>query len=482
MTVTANSSSIETWPKNSADVSSVGNGQDVAGTNGQKDRFLSVVATIGTMFFVYGIFLLQGVLVARLLGPLGRGEFGTAMYLPRDILLYTGLLGGVEIVNSYASKRFADSIDLKYSAMRLGLVSGLITALVSAIISTVMLCAVGKSYLLPYCLICCFFLPWEHIHHVVSAVDRGCKDFFAFNLNRVLFALAFPLMVALAFGIRLYDYLPVQHPKLLLVTLVFVLSRFVGLLPTLRGMRLLPTFLNWWRNAGTRKRESAAGCQHGPDAANSSQPEVKQLLIEGKPYAFSVFATELFERLDGLLIVLFATVEASGHYFVAVPAAALLTVIPNALGVFSFNAGADPTREFSIRRCIVFLVATGFVQVVTTLVFCLIVPTLISFAFGTVYEPAIPFVLALAPACAIKGFLQTVDGFLKGRGKPLLGVWSRIISILGMLSFFALTYERFGLMSIPYAACFGQGISMVILTTAVILEVHSDSKPVEDIN
>ena len=465
MTISVNSSSLDNWQGETAEPAKL---EQPGKLDSDRENWTHVIATIGTTFFVYGIFLLQGVMVARLLGPLGRGEFGTALYVPRDILLYTGLLGGIEIVNSYASRRLTGSIDLKYSAMRLGWVSGVITAVIAAVLSTVMLLSVGKAYLLPYCWICCLFVPWEHVHLVVSAVDRGDRNFGAYNVNRILFALAFPVMVAATFSLRLYDYIPGPHPKLLLVTVVFVTSRILGLLPTLRGMKLGTAFRNWLTS---RSKKSTSQSTEN----RAQQPQVGQLLVEGRPYAFSMFATELFERLDVLLIVLFAAVETSGHYFVAVPAASLLTVIPNALGVFTFNAGASPDKKFSARQAILFLSGTAFVQVLSTIVFCLIVPFLIIFMFTEAYRESIPFVIALAPACAIKGYLQTVDGFLKGRGKPMLGVHSRLISIVGMIVFFVLTYPKFDLISIPLSACFGQGISMILLSIAAVREVHTDT-------
>ena len=62
----------------------------------------NVFTTFLTTLAVFGIYLIQGVVIARILGPVGRGEFGTAMFFPRDVFLYAGLLGGIEVVNSYA--------------------------------------------------------------------------------------------------------------------------------------------------------------------------------------------------------------------------------------------------------------------------------------------------------------------------------------------------------------------------------------------
>ena len=203
-------------------------------------------------------------------------------------------------------------------------------------------------------------------------------------------------------------------------------------------------------------------------------PGVWTLLKNGRFYALSMLASEMFERLDMFLIVAIATVDQSGAYFVAVPAAQLLTVAPNALGVFTFNAGADSDRRVSLKQVVSVMTGTILLQIVSAVVLGLLIPVLISTFFRADFSPAIPFAMWLLPACAIKGYLQAVDGYLKGRGKPMIGVWARSLSIVVMLGFVGLVYwdlipgPENRLLSIPIAACIGQSISMLIISAAVI--------------
>jgi O-antigen/teichoic acid export membrane protein len=429
-----------------------------------------LLATFVTTLTCFGIFLIQGILIARILGPVGRGEFGSAIYFPRDILLYAGLLGGVEIVNAYARRPAANSQALRYSAARLGLASGLITSLVAMLLVLATFSWLPeKSYLIPICLLCCVFVPFEHLQLTISAVDRGIEAYTRYNINRLVFALAFPLLVLIVFGLdevfrsdSLYRGLDqwLGGSKLLLMCLVFIASRAIGLIPTLRGMQLWPTFKNW--RAGVPATDQ-------PD--DSASPHWRQLLSEGRPYAVSMFASELFERLDIFLILAIGTIKDCGFYFVAVPAAALLTVPPNAMGVFTFNAGADPARTVSVRQAVTVMLGIAALQLAATLVFVLIIPYLIVAFYTSEFSAAIPFAMWLLPACAIKGYLQAIDGYLKGRGKPMIGVWSRVLSIFVMLAFVAVAYSRFELLSIPMAACVGQFVSMLIISSAALRDV-----------
>jgi len=411
-------------------------------------EFRSVIATFITTLSVFGIYLIQGVVVARILGVVGRGEFGHAMFFPRDVFLYAGLLGGIEIVNSYAVKGTADVRSLKYSAAKVGFISGMITAVISAVIATTVLIAFGKPYLIPFGLLCCLFVPWEHMQLTISAVDRGTKNFLFYNVNRLLFAASFLILLVVVFGLGLDSLVGLS--SLWIVCILFVMARVVGILPTLRGMDVWGT-LTAGRGGAVKdavggKAESQAKSQSDNNlAANSiantqtlddaAVPSAWTLLKNGRFYALSMLASELFERLDMFLIIAIASVAESGFYFVAVPAAQMLTIAPNALAVFTFNAGADKEKKVSLRKAVTVLSATALLQAVCALVFSLILPLLIIMLYTAKFEPAIVFALWLLPACAIKGYLQAADGFLKGRDKPMIGVWARFLSIFVMLSF-----------------------------------------------
>ncbi len=416
-------------------------------------------ATVATTFAIFGVFLVQGIIIARILGPTGRGEFGTAIYFPRDILLYVGLLGAIEIVTGYAARQRCNPLDLRFAAARLGFLTGTITAVAAAVLSISLLVLTQKQYLIPFALFCCLFLPWEHVQLTISSVDRGAGNYRRYNLNRFLFAIAFPALVMLAWITGLSQVTGISW--LWLICGIFVVSKVVGLIPTVYDMMPFSSLV----------RGNVSIRQH---VEKHDVPSARVLLREGRPYALSTLVTELFERLDILLILALASITESGFYFVAVPAAALLTVAPNALGVFTFNAGADNKFQVTPGIAAKVMGATALFQIVATVFFALIIDQLIRLFYGEEFAAAVPFALWLLPASAIKGFLQAADGYLKGRQKPMIGVWSRGLSISVMLVFVAIAYGPFGLIAVPMAACVGQAVSLVVIVTAIFVDV---SKP-----
>jgi antigen flippase len=449
-------------------------------------EFRNVIATFLTTLAIFGIFLVQGIIVARILLPEGRGEFGTAMFFPRDVFLYAGLFGGIEIVNSYAVAGFINIRSLKYSAAKVGMISGTVTAVLAGIVSVIVMLLVGKTYLIPYCLLCCLFVPFEHIQLTISAVDRGSQRFRFYNVNRLLYALTFLVLIVVVFGLKINTLIGLS--PLLLICGLFVLSRIIGIAPTLRGMHVWQSWTG--HPSDFAKRDDSELDQPNDSSTVATDIEVPSawtLLKNGRFYALSMLASETFEKLDMFLIVAIATVTESGFYFVAVPAAQLLIIAPNALGVFTFNAGADKRRRITLRKVITVMAGTAVLQTISAVILSMLIPFLIVLFYKSDFEPAIPFALWLLPACAIKGYLQAVDGYLKGRGKPMIGVWARFLSIFVMLAFVGAVYADLipgpqqKLLSIPMSACLGQAISMVIISFAVIFDTIEREREFESV-
>ena len=65
-----------------------------------------VIATVSTTFVVFVIFAVQGVLMARLLGPEKRAEYGTAI-LYTQTFTYIGLLGSLLAIAGHAARNGA---------------------------------------------------------------------------------------------------------------------------------------------------------------------------------------------------------------------------------------------------------------------------------------------------------------------------------------------------------------------------------------
>ncbi|WP_238383198.1 hypothetical protein [Rubripirellula obstinata] len=81
---------------------------------------LKFVWTVGFAFAIVALQLGQGILLARLLGPVGRGAYAAAV-LYVQMLLYIGLLGGLEVICRHAANPSINQQKLRRAALWLGL-------------------------------------------------------------------------------------------------------------------------------------------------------------------------------------------------------------------------------------------------------------------------------------------------------------------------------------------------------------------------
>jgi O-antigen/teichoic acid export membrane protein len=281
---------------------------------------------------------------------------------------------------------------------------------------------------------------------IMTAVDRGSGEFGKYNLRRFLAAAAFPVLLL---GTAVITEMTVAIAAWLFVG-ASVLSMAACIIGVSRPMT-------------------------GPTAI-----PINQLLRESRPYGFSMFVTDLFERLDLLLVLWLAPLVEQGFYAAMVPAAYPLTVIPNTLGLFLFNAGADKDRKLGHGDVHRILGSSIAIQTLTTVVFMLLVGPLVVLVYGNDFEPAIQFVLWLAPASAIKGILQGLDSYLKGRGRPLAPIKARGSAMVVMCITALVLVPSQGTVAIAMAALAGQVVCLIWLSAIVYADVgatRADSDP-----
>lgn len=397
----------------------------------------TVLSTVGTSFVIFAMQAVQGILLARILGPEARGEYGTAVFYTQT-LTYVGLLGTMFAIARRAAQK-AHLADLRRAALRVGGLTGLGTMGVVVVLSLAAL-PTEKAYLAPLCAACALMLPWEHMRLALLAVDHGSGAFARYNTNQLLGAFVFPTLLLML-------WMSGSESRTIAALLV-ILVPIVGL-----GFRL------------ATERESVV---FGP-----ASPRSGTLLREGLPYWFSVVASDLFARLDVFLILWLASFTVQGYYAAAVPAANLLIVAPNALALFAFNAGAGARRQSRLRS--VLAAAAGIVafQTLAAVAFAAVLPTLVGLVYGREFLGAVPLAWALLPAYALNGCALVADGYLRGRGKAGIGVRSRLAGAVVMGIAVALLYGPWRELSVPMAASVGHGISALWILVAVVVDVRN---------
>lgn len=406
---------------------------------GPFQRFGSFIQTVGFAFAIVGLQMAQGILLARLLGPEGRGQYATTV-LYVQILLYIGLFGGLEVICRYAAEGKTETVKLRRAAMWLGITTGTLTTLCVLAFNWLAL-PTDKQFLMSLGCLCALSMIGQHVMLIMTAVDRGSGRYTAYNWRRFVAAAAFPALLLIAALLT--------EVTLTLACWLFVGASLISVATCLIG---LPQPLT------------------GP-----SDPPVKRLLSESRPYGFSMLATDLFERLDLVLAMWLVPLITQGFYAAMVPVVYPLTVIPNTLGIFLFNAGADQDKGLTTRDVHRILGGSIAIQTVSTIGFMLVIGPLVRLIYGDEFAPAVEFALWLAPVSAIKGILQGLDSYVKGRGRPLAPIRCRLVAAAVMLAVTAWLLPTEGAVAIAKAALVGQVICLIWLSAIVYSDV-SESK------
>ena len=416
-----------------------------------RSRLIGPLATLTASLGTFGFFALQGIILARLLGPELRGAFAAAVLFPQT-LLYVGLLGAPELFAGYAA-RGADDTLLRRSALRYGMFAGLVSLLVCLVLDVSFIRAEFR-WVLPLACLCALALPLQQIRLSVQAVDHGQRQFARYNQSRLLAAAAFPgvLLVAYSFGIT----------DLTSICVMFVFSQALALLLARRGM------MQSWR---------------GPSLVS-----VPKALGEARPLIAAWVATELLERLDMCLMLALISDEATlGYYAAAVPIASLLIIVPNAASLYAFNLGARSDEIPSFKSVWRLLMSGLLIQIACGALLAAALPWLVQLFYGDRFAPAVAFAWLLIPAGIFRGLLQAIDGYLRARGQATVGVVVRLIAtaILVAVSIGATGWlERSGhsaAYSIPIGLSLALGFSFVVMSAVMLMDVlsHHSQKRLE---
>jgi O-antigen/teichoic acid export membrane protein len=401
-------------------------------------RHAPMLATVATSLSVVGLNAVQGILLARLLGPSGRGAYSAVTFYTQT-LVFIGLFGSTYVLARRAARAGNQLGPLRNAAVRYSLFSGAATLVAVWVLASVALPA-EKRHLLPLCFVCACLLPIEHLRRTLLAIDQGAGRFSRYNAGQLLNAAALPLLLVSVWAIG--------NAPLNWVIGLTIIAPCIGLL--LCGVLGRTPRLSW----------------------SPASPSVAVLAREGKPYWLSVVVDDLFGRLDMLLILWLASLPVQGYYAAAVPAAGLLCSAPSALALFTFNAGAKASGTVPLKKVLGLAGSVVALQSASALLLAWLLKPVMLLVYGSRFEAAVPFALALLPANALYGCTQVAEGYLRGRNRNRMSIWSRLLACLSMAAAAMGLWPTWQMMSIPAAFAVGQATILLCLSAAVLSDIR----------
>ena len=376
--------------------------------------------------------LLTGVMLARILGPEGRGALA-AIQNPATILFGVGALG-ITTAAAYFSGR-APSL-----AGRL-----MTTALVALLLWSIPLVAIAyllmpfllnaqSASVIHYAQIYLLIVPIQFAAGAPFWVLQGLEEFKLWNILRFQAPVAWLAVIGLTWVLGMVTVGTIS--LFYLAAMFCVACVFVVL--ALR--RVSPP--------------------HQPERAR-----LPALLRYGLPTCLAAVPQQLNLRLDQLLMATFLPADTLGLYVVAVAwsgaFSALLTsvsqvVFPRLAATHAQQVQAE-TLYRTLRLCVL---SAAMLAVVLLALTPLVLPVL----FGVVFMSAVPAALVLVVAAGVASLNQVASEGLRGIGAPKLPMVAEFIGLGTTVVMLALLLRRYELMGAAVAS-----LASYLLTLATLV-------------
>ncbi|HEY4304185.1 MAG TPA: oligosaccharide flippase family protein [Gemmatimonadaceae bacterium] len=206
----------------------------------------------------------------------------------------------------------------------------------------------------------------------------------------------------------------------------------------------------------------------------------------------AVFITYLNLRFDQFLVGFFLSLDQVGIYSVAVVVAELAMKMANVVAKVLFANVASLDAESATRLTSRTMRATITLAAVTAALLVLIGPLAIRLLFGSAYDSGYMALWLLLPGTLVFNFTQVLYSDLCGRGHPSIGTYASLASIVVTLVGNVLLTPRWGIngaaatssaayavgalvMVVGYLRTAGQGLRDVLWVTRVDLRDAADA-------
>jgi O-antigen/teichoic acid export membrane protein len=376
------------------------------------------IGTFGTSVFVQGCTVIQGIILARLLGPAGRGDFAAVILWP-TIFANIGLLG-----TSFAIGRLSAKVSDTGTVLRSGLILAGLSSLLTVFIGYLLLPFLvpsEKYYILPLIKLFLLYIPVYQLACNLAAVDQGSGNFLRLNFIRGL-----------------------QSPALITCLIVIYLL----------GLEELKWFVLAWLVSFTCVTISRLALLLWEYRIKGQIYSLIKILRDGFSFGLVAIGVQFYQYGDRILLLWLLEPRYMGLYVVALSASSVINIIGSSMGLVSFTITAQESDAEGFSR-----VGSIFRKALIT-----------KFVFGGILAGAMPFLLplvyssrfdeAVVPAVilifgtAFAGLSMLLDQCMRGQGKPFSGLIGRIAAIIIMVAIGFPATKIYGLGAIGMAGAF----------------------------
>lgn len=390
------------------------------------------VSTLASSLLIQGCTVLQGVFVARLLGPEGRGQFAAVMLWP-TWFASIGLFG----IGTALARRAGKATDLAATS-RTAVVLGSFTSTIAsaaALLLIPFLLPAAERALLPLAWAAVLLIPINHFTLLLQAAEQGAGRFGLLNLSR---SVLYPVYLSALATLWL---LHVRSVGWVVTALIAANGSCLALLVAAR-----------WRDLVCAR----AFERPGPIAR------------EGVQFGLANLGTVLQQRADQILVLWLLPVEDLGVYVVALSAVSAVSGTAGALSIVAFtrSAQADVREGFpavarDFRRAAIVSLGAAILLVP-------LLPFLVPLIYGSDFARASSVGMMAVAGAILAGLADILDQALRAQGRPFSGLLGRGSAVIVVfLAGFTLT-SSFGMLGMAVAYVLAQLTGLTVLASSAV--------------
>lgn len=399
----------------------------------------ALLQTFSTSVWIQLLTVLTGALVARLLGPAGRGQLAGAQIWP-TILGTVALLGvnNALAIRSATQRERANTFG--WLALKLGVrVSAAMVLL--GWFALPWLLPTGDAEVLRLSRLYLAYIPLFVLTAYLMALDQGAGNFARFNLTRNIFN---PIYLVAVLALWMGGVLEVEW--------------FLGALLLANAATLL------FRLFYLRRPASAA-----------VPGEIRGLLRQGLPFCLTGLIYILRDNTERILLLFLLGAAPLGFYVVAFTASGVHLTLSKALNLVIFSRAATLTEANALKDVARFFRVMSVVNLVLGASVAAILPVLIPLLFGEKFRDAVQpaMVLVLSQYFFSQGAM--IEEALRARSRPLYGMLGMLLTIAVLAASGVLLAPRFGLLGVATASVLAQ-IAFCCCMAAILKRLHPEAR------
>jgi len=395
--------------------------------------------TFSSQVLILGLGLITSIILARVLGPTGKGIYALIMLIPA-VMLKLGSLG-IEAANVYftGSKRYG----IKDIASNSLLGSSLLGSILILLFFGVFHLDIFQNYLASnqinsfYLWLVVLTVPLSLLSGFLISIFLGAEKITVYNKINI-FNSTFHLILVTVFLVILKKG-------------VFgaVISYVLGIIGCALVAILFITKFTKINFSFNRK-----------------------LLKDSTKYGLKAYFGNLTQflnyRLDMLLVAAFLTPVSVGFYSIAVGIAERLWMLPGAIATVLFPkiSSIKDTEANSLTPRIVR--HTFLIIFIFSLILALIAKPLIKILFGSVFLPSVMPLIILLPGIIALGGCKILTADLAGRGKPQFGTYAAFVSLAVNIPLNLWLIPKWGISGAAFASSVAYITSTLIVMVAFV--------------